>query len=144
MRIALLTLPALLGLLAPLPVLCVTPFEAMVEEWEAWKLQYGKNYTREEEADGTGYGKGREESFRMKIWIENKAAIEKHNRHFYKVFLSWSKYSQLSVEGVYTYKLAMNEFGDLLHNEFVSSLNGYRWVGLLVTILDIGTVINYR
>ena len=26
-----------------------------------------------------------EESFRMKIWMENKAKIEKHNRHFYKV-----------------------------------------------------------
>ena len=93
MRIALLTLPALLGLPNPVPVLCVTPFEAIVEEWEAWKLQYGKNYTSEEEADGTeyGYGKGREESFRMKIWIENKASIEKHNRHFYKVFLSLSK-----------------------------------------------------
>ena len=28
---------------------------------------------------------GQEESFRMKIWLENKAKIEKHNRHYYKV-----------------------------------------------------------
>ena len=26
-----------------------------------------------------------EEGFRMKIWMENKAKIEKHNRHYYKV-----------------------------------------------------------
>merc|ERR1719346_410196 len=25
-----------------------------------------------------------EESFRMKIWMENKAKIEKHNRHYFK------------------------------------------------------------
>ena len=30
-----------------------------------------------------GYSK--EESFRMKIWMDNKAKIEKHNRHFFKV-----------------------------------------------------------
>ena len=29
-------------------------------------------------------------------------------------------------EGVHTYKLAMNEFGDLLGHEFVSRMNGYR------------------
>ena len=84
MRIALLTV-SLLGLLSVEPVLGVTPFEAIVEEWEAWKVQYGKNYTSNGGADGTEYKKGKEESFRMKIWIENKAAIEKHNRHFYKV-----------------------------------------------------------
>ena len=32
-----------------------------------------------------GGGYSQEESFRMKIWMENKAKIEKHNRHFYKV-----------------------------------------------------------
>ena len=34
-----------------------------------------------------GGGYSQEESFRMKIWMENKAKIEKHNRHFYKVLL---------------------------------------------------------
>ena len=36
-----------------------------------------------------GYSK--EESFRMKIWMDNKAKIEKHNRHFFKVRMSFFK-----------------------------------------------------
>merc|ERR1711990_235047 len=94
-------------------VSAVTPFEAIIEEWETWKLQYGKTYPRNY-GDSLGGGYSQEESFRMKIWMENKAKIEKHNRHFYK--------------GVHTYNLRMNEFGDLLHHEFVATLNGYRQV----------------
>jgi len=93
----------------------ISPFEAIIEEWETWKLQYGKVYARNYGDSAGGMGKySQEESFRMKIWMENKAKIEKHNRHFYK--------------GVHTYNLAMNEFGDLLHHEFVATLNGYRQV----------------
>jgi len=66
-------------------VSAITPFEAIIEEWETWKLQYGKTYTRNY-GDSMGGGYSQEESFRMKIWMENKAKIEKHNRHFYKVF----------------------------------------------------------
>ena len=29
-------------------------------------------------------------------------------------------------KGVHSCKLAMNEFGDLLHQEFVSNMNGYK------------------
>ena len=89
---------AFIGLQA---VSAVTPFEAIIEEWEVsmlfedldiflmsnfqtWKLQYGKTYTRNY-GDSMGGGYSQEESFRMKIWMENKAKIEKHNRHFYKV-----------------------------------------------------------
>merc|ERR1711874_270353 len=108
MKVALLL--AFIGLQA---VSAVTPFEAIIEEWETWKLQYGKTYTRNY-GDSMGGGYSQEESFRMKIWMENKAKIEKHNRHFYK--------------GVHTYNLRMNEFGDLLHHEFVATLNGYRQV----------------
>ena len=88
---------AFIGLQA---VSAVTPFEAIIEEWEVriefaadiflmtnsqtWKLQYGKTYTRNY-GDSLGGGYSQEESFRMKIWMENKAKIEKHNRHFYKV-----------------------------------------------------------
>merc|ERR1711910_10620 len=102
---------SLLVLLSLQAVLAVAPFEALLEEWERWKVQYGKNYTKE--YGDAIYGKySQEESFRMKIWIKNKALIERHNRHFYK--------------GVHSYKLAMNEFGDLLHQEFVSNMNGYK------------------
>ena len=31
-----------------------------------------------------------------------------------------------NIEGVHTFKLAMNEFGDLLGSEFVSTMNGAR------------------
>ena len=88
---------AFIGLQA---VSAVTPFEAIIEEWEVriefaldiflmtnsqtWKHQYGKTYTRNY-GDSLGGGYSQEESFRMKIWMENKAKIEKHNRHFYKV-----------------------------------------------------------
>ena len=51
---------------------------------QTWKLQYGKTYTRNY-GDSMGGQYSQEESFRMKIWMENKAKIEKHNRHFYKV-----------------------------------------------------------
>ena len=49
---------------------------------------------------------------RMKIWMENKAKIEKHNR--------------LAHKGHKSYHLAMNQFGDLLHHEFTSIMNGYQ------------------
>jgi len=105
----------LLTFLALQTVSAISPFEAIIEEWETWKLQYGKTYTRNygDSLDGLG-GYSQEEGFRMKIWMENKAKIEKHNRHYYK--------------GVHSYNLAMNEFGDLLHHEFVATLNGYRHV----------------
>jgi len=110
-----LTLLCLLGLKA---AQAVAPFELVVEEWETWKLTHGKSY-------GKMYGDllgatgnslpgsyGAEESFRMKIWMENKAKIEKHNRH--------------ALQGKHSYRLAMNEWGDLLHHEFVAAVNGYR------------------
>jgi len=90
--------------------LAVSPFEAIVEEWETWKLQHGKVYERNYGDAMGGYSK--EESFRMKIWMDNKAKIEKHNRHFFK--------------GVKSYSQQMNQFGDLLSHEFVATMNGYR------------------
>ena len=46
-------------------------------------MKHGKMYERN--YGDAGNGQSKEESFRMKIWMENKAKIEKHNRHFYKV-----------------------------------------------------------
>jgi len=89
--------------------LAVSPFEAVVEEWEAWKLKYNKNYEYGTHENAVS---SQEESFRMKIWLENKAKIEAHNRLFYK--------------GVNSYSLRMNQFADLLHHEFVAKMNGFR------------------
>lgn len=47
----------------------------------------------------------------MKIFMDNKNKIAKHN--------------QLYELGHVTYKLALNKFGDLLHHEFVSRMNGF-------------------
>merc|ERR1712106_1079730 len=95
----------------------VAPFELVVEEWETWKVRHGKDYAAKNYGDnlkegGMGGNYGQEEKFRMKIWMENKAKIEKHNRHAFK--------------GVHSYHLAMNEWGDLLHHEFVATVNGYK------------------
>ena len=47
-------------------------------------MQYGKSYSNSGATAGLGEISA-EESFRMKIWMENKAYIQKHNRQFYKV-----------------------------------------------------------
>ena len=92
----------------------VAPFQLVLEEWETWKLRHGKVYSI---GDGgvvlvQGRNYGLEEKFRMKIWMENKAKIEKHNRQ--------------ALLGGHSYHLAMNEFGDLLNHEFVATMNGYK------------------
>ena len=52
-----------------------------------------------------------EEKFRMKIYMENKAKVEKHNRR--------------AAQGHHSFHLKMNEYGDMLHHEFVARMNGY-------------------
>jgi len=79
----------------------VSFFEVVVEEWESWKVVHGKSYKSAEE-----------EKFRMKIFMENKSKIAKHNTKFAK--------------GEKGYNLQMNHYGDMLHHEFVATMNGYR------------------
>jgi len=78
----------------------VTELDVIKEEWQAFKLQFNRIY---EDA---------EDMFRMKIFMENKQKIAKHN--------------QLFGQGNKSYSLRMNKFGDLLHHEFVSSVNGFK------------------
>jgi len=95
----------------------ITPTELLVEEWETWKQTHGKVYGHQLFGSNNNHVQqpvgsyGQEENFRMKIWMENKAKIERHNRR--------------AVQGLKSYHLAMNQFGDLLHHEFVSIVNGY-------------------
>ena len=89
----------------------------IMEEWETWKLTHGKTYGDDRQLNGLtksvySPGMGQEEKFRMKIWIENKIAIEKHN--------------QAALRGEHSFHLAMNQFGDLLNHEFVSMMNGFK------------------
>jgi len=75
--------------------------DIIVEEWEAFKVKHGKSYTDKSE-----------ENFRLKVFMENKHLIAKHN--------------QRASNGLKSYSLAMNQFGDLLHHEFTSMMNGYK------------------
>jgi len=82
-------------------VSAVSFFELVVEEWETWKQMHAKNYDSPTE-----------EKFRLKIYMENKAKVEKHNRR--------------ASMGKHSFHLKMNEFGDMLGHEFVARMNGYR------------------
>lgn len=50
---------------------------------------------------------------RFKIFIENKHKIDEHNKLYDK--------------GINTYKMGLNEFSDLLHDEFMAHLNGFKF-----------------
>ncbi|KAF8796089.1 Cathepsin L like protein [Argiope bruennichi] len=78
----------------------VSESDVIKEEWQAFKAEFNKLY---EEA---------EDLFRMKVFMENKHKIAHHN----KMYLTGHK----------SYSLAMNKFGDLLHHEFISAVNGFR------------------
>lgn len=70
-------------------------------QWEAFKATHGKQYES-----------GAEELFRKKIFVQNSLNIARHN--------------EKHARGHVSYKLAMNEFGDMLHHEFVSTHNGFK------------------
>jgi len=71
------------------------------KEWETWKVKYGKSYAS-----------AMEEKFRMMIYMDNRDRITKHNKSADK--------------GQKSYYMSMNEYGDLLHSEFVALMNGFK------------------
>nr|XP_033338546.1 cathepsin L isoform X2 [Megalopta genalis] len=78
----------------------VSFYEVVKEEWTSFKLEHSKTYNSEIE-----------EKFRMKIYMDNKHKIAKHNSNYEKKNVS--------------FKLKMNKYGDMLHHEFVQVLNGF-------------------
>jgi len=74
------------------------------EEWAAFKTTYGKTYSESEEL------------VRMQIFFQNLESIIEHNLRYHK--------------GEVTYTLAMNQYGDLSHPEFVARHNGYKSQGM--------------
>ncbi|XP_038624285.1 procathepsin L-like [Tachyglossus aculeatus] len=70
------------------------------KHWELWKNWHQKSYHEAEE------------SWRKTVWEENLKAIEMHN-------LEQSL-------GLHTYRLGMNQFGDLTNEEFQKILTGER------------------
>lgn len=79
-------------------------YELVKEEWTAFKLQHRKKYDSESE-----------ERIRLKIYVTNKHKIAKHNQRF-----------DLGQE---RYRLRVNKYADLLHEEFVHTLNGFNRTG---------------
>ncbi|XP_053970902.1 procathepsin L [Hylaeus anthracinus] len=78
----------------------VSFFELFKEEWTTFKMEHNKVYKSDIE-----------EKFRMKIFLDNKHKIAKHNGNYEMKKVS--------------YKLKMNKYGDMLHHEFVNTLNGF-------------------
>ncbi|XP_066263021.1 cathepsin L-like [Euwallacea similis] len=78
----------------------VSFYELVSEQWAAYKAEHNKNYESETE-----------ERFRMKIFMDNAHKVSKHNK--------------LYEQGLVTYKLGLNKYADLLHHEFVNTLNGF-------------------
>ncbi|CAH2046662.1 unnamed protein product, partial [Iphiclides podalirius] len=81
-------------------VSAVSFVDVVKEEWDAFKMEYQKEY-----------GSEVEDQFRMKIYAENKHKIAKHNQRF--------------AQGLVSYRLKVNKYADMLHNEFVNAMNGF-------------------
>jgi cathepsin L len=81
--------------------------EIIHEEWEAFKIAHTKLYFDD-----------REEVYRRKIYIENRKRIAAHNVRAHNKR--------------HNYFLKINEYGDLLHTEFLKTMNGYKMGNRLV------------
>jgi len=77
----------------------IGPNPTLDHEWDIFKTQFKKFYEEEEEV------------FRRMTWESHKFLIEQHNRK--------------ADQKIHTYRLSMNEYGDLTHTEFVRIMNGY-------------------
>ncbi|KAE8574108.1 procathepsin L [Halyomorpha halys] len=71
------------------------------DEWEMFKISHGKRYKT-----------ATEEEFRRKIFYDNKQFIEDHNTNF--------------EQGLVSFTLKMNHFGDLMNHEFRTMMNTYK------------------
>nr|ATU82515.1 venom C1A protease 2 [Lethocerus distinctifemur] len=78
----------------------ISYFDLVQEEWTLFKLHHKKEYKND-----------MEEKFRLKIFMENKKKVLRHNKHY--------------EQGVVSFKLKLNHFADLLPHEFVNSMNGF-------------------
>jgi len=80
----------------------VSFYEVVSDEWITWKLFHGKNYSSSVE-----------DKFRLKIFMENKAKIARHNALYH--------------QGEKSYSMKVNSYADLLHHEFLGMMNGFNY-----------------
>jgi len=88
----------LLGLFSATEAGCSSS-DVVKEEWNTFKITHSKNYLNQAE-----------ETWRMNVFMENKLKIARHNKK--------------AAQGESSYTLRMNEFGDMLHTEFVDAMHG--------------------
>ncbi|MPC28644.1 Digestive cysteine proteinase 3 [Portunus trituberculatus] len=70
-------------------------------EWQRFKIQFGKQYRSSQE-----------EEYRKSVFEQNQEFIDNHNKKF--------------EDGLVTFTLKMNQFGDLTTDEINHMMNGYR------------------
>lgn len=75
-------------------------YELIKDEWLAFKAEHRKVYKSDVE-----------ENFRLKILLENRHKVAKHNAQYEM--------------GNRTFKLKVNKYSDMLHQEFVHTFNGF-------------------
>ncbi|XP_055297157.1 procathepsin L-like [Sitodiplosis mosellana] len=80
-----------------------------LNEWNAFKLQYSKQYQNETE-----------ENYRMEVFSENKRTINEHN--------------DLYAKGLVSYKMDINQYSDLTSEEFVRRMNGVKPPDMLQSV----------
>ncbi|MBW3941429.1 C1 family peptidase, partial [Neisseria meningitidis] len=75
--------------------------DADQDEWEAYKVKYGKNYESDEV-----------EATRKAIYLDNKKRVAAHNERYQN--------------GEVSFTVALNHLADLTTEEFARKLNGYK------------------
>ena len=72
---------------------------------------------------------GREEKFRLNLWLEKKFEVERHNQLFYRVsdhnLVNYLHNVSLYQQGEVTYSQTLNQFSDLTAKEY-AEVNGFR------------------
>ncbi|KAJ9600389.1 hypothetical protein L9F63_009317 [Diploptera punctata] len=79
---------------------CDIVTDVLSEEWNLFKLEYGKQYESTED-----------EEYRMGIFLETRKKIAQHNAEYER--------------GKTSFKLGINQFSDLLQEEFTQKMNGF-------------------